>query len=219
MRPAERLAWLALVLAAGPAAAEEPRANGESVIAEINLVRADPQAYAAELRAYRRLYQGKAVIFPDREQGLATQEGVAAVDEAIRFLERQTPLPPLAESATFTGSARDHARDHGRSGGLGHRGSDGSTPGQRVQRRGGGIYVTESVTYGPAGAMDVVRQLIIDDGVKGRGHRKMLFAPRWQYAGAACGPHPAYRWMCVVDLGETADGAAGAAKAAGERAE
>ena len=193
-------------MAAAPAGAEEPRANGESVIEEINLVRADPKAYAEELRAYRRLYQGKAVIFPDRAQGLATQEGGAAVDEAIRFLERQPALPPLAASATFTGSARDHARDHGRSGGLGHRGSDGSTPGQRVQRRGGGIYITESVTYGPAGAMDVVRQLIIDDGVKGRGHRKMLFSPRWHFAGAACGAHPGYRWMCVVDLGETRDG-------------
>ncbi|MBB5684586.1 CAP domain-containing protein [Sphingobium boeckii] len=208
MRRADIL--LALCLAAMPATghAQRDRVTGDSVIDEINFVRADPQAYADELRAYRELYQGNSVIFPDQDNGLRTYEGVSAVDEAIRFLERQPALPPLKRSALLDGSAGDHVRDQGRSGRVGHIGSDGLNPGQRLKRRGGDIYMTESLTYGPETATDAVRQLIIDDNVKGRGHRKMLFSPRWNYAGAVCGPHPNYRRMCAIDLAERADGTA-----------
>ena len=53
---------------------------------------------------------------------------------------------------------------------------------------------------------DHVRQLIIDDAVPKRGHRKMLFDTRWQHAGAASGRHQAYRQMCAIEFGETANG-------------
>lgn len=203
-----------LIAIPSAAGAQQGRVTGDDVLEEINFARADPQGYADELREYRTLYRGNAVIFPDRENGLQTIEGISAVNEAIRFLEQQPRLPPLERSAVLKMSAGDHVRDQGRSGTVGHIGSGGSRPGQRVQKRGGGIYVTESATYGPDNAQDVVRQLIIDDNVPGRGHRKMLFSPRWHHAGAACGPHPSYRIMCVVDIGETADGTVNPPKAA-----
>lgn len=169
-------------------------------------MRGDPRGYARSLRDYRDGYEGRIVTLPDRDDRLMTQEGVAAVDEAIRFLERQPPLPPLLPSEIFARAAADHVRDQGDRGATGHVGSGRSTPGMRVQRRGGKIYVGESITYGPDNAEDAVRQLIIDDGVPTRGHRKMLFDTRWRHAGAACGPHRGYRWMCVIDFGETANG-------------
>lgn len=208
MRPAELAFALCLAALSTPAHAQRDRATGDSVIDEINFVRADPQGYADELRAYRELYQGNIVIFPERENALRTYEGVSAVDEAIRFLEQQPPLPPLKRSALLASSAGDHVRDQGQSGRVGHIGGDGLNPGQRVKRRGGDIYMTESLTYGPETAADAVRQLIIDDNVRGRGHRKMLFSPRWHYAGAVCGAHVNYRRMCVIDLAERADGTA-----------
>ena len=55
-------------------------------------------------------------------------------------------------------------------------------------------------------AAEVVRQLIVDDDVPGRGHRKALFAAEMRYAGIACGPHRTYRVMWVADLGRTPDG-------------
>lgn len=64
----------------------------------------------------------------------------------------------------------------------------------------------KSIAYGPEYAEDMVRQLIIDDAVPTRGHRKMLFDTRWRHAGAACGDHRGYRRMCVIDFGETANG-------------
>ena len=176
------------------------------VLAEINFARTQPRAYAQRLRGYRALFRGKVVRYPGNSNGLLTEEGVEAVDEAIRFLERQVPLDPIAPSPLLARAASDHVAEQGPKGGIGHLSSDGANPRDRVQRRGGGIYVAEVITYGPPSGAEVVRQLIIDDAVSSRGHRKTLFAIEMRFAGVACGPHRGYRVMCVADLGHKADG-------------
>lgn len=207
MRRADSVAALLLgTIVALPASAQMRGDPSHAIVSEINRARADPTGYADELRAYRMQFEGRIVTLPGRDQQLMTSEGVSAVDEAIRFLDRQAPLPPLLPSAIFRQAAADHVRDQGGRGATGHAGSDGLTPGMRVKRRGGHIYVAESITYGPERADDVVRQLIIDDAVPKRGHRKMLFDTRWRHAGAACGGHQAYRQMCAIEFGETANG-------------
>jgi uncharacterized protein YkwD len=177
-----------------------------AVLDEINFARTQPRAYADRLRAYRKLFHGKIVYYPGNCTGLRTSEGVKAVDEAIRFLEKQTPLGPIEGSRLLARAAGDHVDEQGPRGGTGHFSKDGSNPRDRVVRRGGGSYVAEVITYGPPSAVEVVRQLIVDDDVPGRGHRKTLFAAEMRYAGVACGPHKGYRVMCVADLGRTPDG-------------
>jgi uncharacterized protein YkwD len=177
-----------------------------AVLAELNYARAYPQDYAERLRAYRKLFQGKVVRYPGNVDGLLTVEGVAAVDEAIRFLATQEPLPPLAPGALLARAAGDHVAEQGPRGATGHISADGANPGVRVGRRGGGSYVAEVITYGPPSAAEVVRQLIVDDAVPGRGHRKAVFAAEMRFAGVACGHHRVYRVMCVADLGRRDDG-------------
>lgn len=177
-----------------------------AVLAEINFARTRPRDYAERLRAYRRYFKGKIVWYPGNPDGLRTSEGTRAVDEAIRFLERQAPLEPMSAAELLARAARDHVREQGPRGATGHISADGANPGARVQRRGGGPYVAEVITYGPPSATEVVRQLIVDDAVPGRGHRKALFAAEMRYAGIACGPHQGYRVMCVADLGRRPDG-------------
>src|SRR6218665_1913841 len=158
-----------------------------AVLAEINFARTRPRDYAETLRAYRKFFKGKVVRYPGNPDGLRTSEGTRAVDEAIRFLERQAPLQPIAPADLLARAARDHVREQGPSGATGHYSADGGNPRTRVQKRGGGDYVAEVITYGPPSAVEVVRQLIIDDAVPGRGHRKTLFAAEMAYAGIACG--------------------------------
>jgi len=195
------LSWLALV-----AASEPPRLE-DAVLTEVNYVRAHPQDYADELRRYRAFFDGRVVRLPGDEIGQMTREGTDSVDEAIRFLDRQAPLPPLAYGDILARAARDLADEQGETGYTGHRSGNGDSPGDRVKRRGGDIYVGETISYGYDDPGAVVRQLVIDDGVPGRGHRTLIFAPDNRYAGVGCGRHPRDSFLCVIDYSITPNGA------------
>jgi uncharacterized protein YkwD len=173
----------------------------ERVLPEINLARTDPRAYAGFIRNFRRQYQGTSYRLPGSHDVIMTAEGTRAVDEAISFLSRQQPLPALAWSEGLAAAAADLVRDEGESGAVGHRGGRSGNPRERIGRHGtwwGSI--AENIGYGPDEARLVVMQLIIDDGVPDRGHRKNFFNRDFRKAGVACGTHPGYGNMCVVDF-------------------
>jgi uncharacterized protein YkwD len=60
--------------------------------------------------------------------------------------------------------------------------------------------IGENISYGTNDGRDVVIQLIVDDGVPGRGHRVNIFSPDFRLAGVACGPHPTIRTVCVINF-------------------
>jgi uncharacterized protein YkwD len=131
---------------------------------------------------------------------LRTDEGAAAVREAIASLKARRPAAPLRWSRGLTAAARDHVRDQGPIGGLEHRGTDNSDPARRASRYGRWIQgVAENIAYGENPAREVVIQLLVDDGVPDRGHRDNILDPDWRAAGVACGPHRRYRQICVMD--------------------
>jgi uncharacterized protein YkwD len=194
---------LALLLAT-PAAANS--ALEREIIAELNRARTDPRGYADRLAVYRRYFNGKVVRYPGNPDGLRTAEGVAAVDEAIRVLRRQRPVRTVGAATLLTRAARDHVEEQGPRGLTGHPSANGDRVRQRLVRRGGGDHVAEVITYGPPSAVEVVRQLIVDDGVPRRGHRRSVYDAQWAHAGAACGPHKRYKVMCVVTFARTPNG-------------
>jgi len=198
------LAALGLFGLAGPVAAAT--AFEQQVLVALNQARADPAAYARSLQQYRTYFRANLLHYPGQDTDIETQEGVTVVDEAISFLADRAPLQPVQSSALLGATAGDLVSDQSASGDTGHEGEDGSSPADRARRHGGGAYVAEVIAYGPADAADVVRQLIVDDGVADRGHRNILYSPELRFAGVACGPHPEFRTMCVIDLGATADG-------------
>ncbi len=188
------------------------------VLAALNAARTDPAAYAAGLKQYRTYFHARLLRYPGLNADIETEEGVKVVDETIAFLGRQTPLGPVAAAPLFAASAADLVADQAK-GGTGHESSDGSSPSDRARRHGGGGFVAEVIAYGPIDADDVVRQLIVDDGVSDRGHRSIIYSPELRFAGVSCGPHPEYRTMCVIDLGITPDGhAPGSRPVGGPRA-
>jgi len=176
------------------------------VLSEINYAREHPQDYAELLRDYRRHFDGHVLYLPGDPNGVITNEGLDAVDEAIDFLDRQEPLPPLSRGDLLVLAAQDHADDQGMSGASGHASRNGMSPGDRVKRRGGDIYVGEGIWYGSGDAGAVVRSLIVDDGVRSRGHRALLFQADFRFAGVGCGTHRRFGNICVVDFSGTADG-------------
>ncbi len=198
-------AMLALCFLTLPKSIDAQTPFERQVLETLNQARTNPAAYAETLKHYRTFFHAKIVSLPGNDTDIETEEGVAVVDETIAFLAHQAPLAPVETAPLLEGSSADHVRDQGASGETGHEGSDGSSPAQRVRRRGGGSYVAEVIAYGPVDAVDAVRQLIIDDGVEDRGHRQILFSPELRFAGVACGKHPEFTMMCVIDLSVTAD--------------
>lgn len=197
-----RLVPLAVVLALLPASAPGYPSAAE-MLAELNRLRTDPSGYAASLEDYRRLFgtsDSKTYTLPGETLARLSIDGVPAVDEAIAALKRQPPLAPLSAGPVLESAARTLAEDQAASGATGHRSASGLSPGDRVKAQGGDIYVSEVVSYGFDSAEAAVRQLVIDDGVAGRGHRRTLLSPELRFAGIWCGPHARLGAMCVVDL-------------------
>lgn len=199
---ARHLVLLASAAALLPASAPGHPTAAE-ILREINRLRADPAGYAASLEEYRRSFDTRDTrlyTLPGETLPRLSMDGVGAVDEAIAALRRQTPRTPLDLDATLTRTARLLADDQAVTGTVGHRTARAPTPGDRSKAAGGDIYLTEAVSYGFTTAEAVVRQLVIDDGVPGRGHRRTLFSPELRYAGIWCGPHARLAAMCAVDL-------------------
>ncbi len=195
------IATLSLLAAAADAQAPaEGPAFEEQVLAAINQVRADPAAYAAKLKEYRGYFEENVVTLPGSDVGLRTREGVAAVDEAIAFLGRQSPLPPLQAIPDLAESARELASHQALSGTMGHAAADGSDAKVRIKKHKGSGLMAEALAYGARDADAVVRQMIVDDGLPSRPNRKILFESKYRKAGVACGPHLAARSVCVIDL-------------------
>jgi uncharacterized protein YkwD len=173
----------------------------KQTLAEINLARGNPRTYAGFLRDFRRQFQGKSYRLPGSEVLVKTSEGVRAVDEAIRFLTRQPALPPLDWSKGLAAAAAELVEEEGMSGAVGHIGRLSGNPRQRIERhvewQG---KIGENICYGPGEARLVVMDLIIDDAVADRGHRKNIFTRAFGAAGVACGPHPRFGNICVIDF-------------------
>ena len=173
--------------------------NG-AVLRELNLARTRPAEYIAILREYRAHIHNGMLEYPG-EIPVELNEGTRAVDEAISFLKKQRPVAPFSLSQGLSLAARDLAADQGRSGGTGHSGSDGSSPPARMSRHGKWLKTAgENCAYGAGTARQIVIQLIVDDGVPSRGHRSNIFNSACTVVGIAVGPHPKYRFVCVMDF-------------------
>ncbi|MHB8121653.1 MAG: CAP domain-containing protein [Desulfuromonadaceae bacterium] len=194
------LTFCLLLALAAPVAAVD-HGLGAQVLKEINLARTDPHAYAGFIRQFRSQFRGKYYLQPGNTTRIQTTEGVAAVDEAIKYLSRLKPLPPLAWSNGLAAAAAELADEQERSGATGHNGRKSHGMRERIERHGewSGT-IGENIGYGPEGARNMVIQLIVDDGVPGRGHRVNTFRGDYRTAGVACRAHPRFGSMCVVDF-------------------
>ena len=177
------------------------------ILKELNELRANPAAYAAHIESRLPYYEDNILHLPG-QQPIRTTEGRAAAQEAIAALKRTPPLPRLEPAYGLATAASDHARDIGPKGLVSHEGSGGTTTlEQRIARYATQYnYLGENISFGPEQPRDVVLDLLIDDNVPGRGHRKLLLDPKFRHVGIACGNHAIYRTMCVIDLaGEYVD--------------
>lgn len=169
----------------------------QNLFNEINEARAHPDIYASYLEKLKPLFAGKVY-----KGTLETQEGWAAVEDAIAFLRTLKPQGPFTMSQGLCKAATAHMQEQGSSGATGHKSTgSGLMIEDRVKPFGtwqGGI--GEVLSYGNDPARERVLTWLIDDGFATRGHRKRVMSADYRVAGLSCGKHPEYEMMCVLTL-------------------
>ena len=127
-----------------------------------------------------------------------TLEGKSAYQEAIDYLIKVQPLPPLEWNECLAEAALDHSRDLAKNNIFGHDSSDGTSFGKRIERKAGEtIYgeISENCDqlkyfHGPDFAKSSIIRYIIDEAVPSRGHRKNIFNKTTKFMGGAMVKNP-----------------------------
>ena len=173
----------------------------KEIIFEINKLRSNPAEYAEKYVAPLAKKYNRNILYYPEDKPLRTKEGVRALNECVRELRRQKSLPLVYPSEGLSKAAGDHVKDQSRTGRIGHFGSDRSNTKTRIERYGQwNIRIAENIAYGGITAQQIVIYLLIDDGVRDRGHRKTFLQPDFKMVGVATGKHPQFGTMSVMDF-------------------
>ncbi|RAX54478.1 hypothetical protein CCY99_03780 [Helicobacter sp. 16-1353] len=172
----------------------------KQVIFELNKARSNPARFAKEyLEPMVGQFNGK--MIKKGNMNMMTNEGVAAVNDAINALKAQKAVSPLQPSKGLSKAAQDFAKEQSQTGAMGHNGKDGSTMKSRIESNGKWQKtIGENINYGSANANQIVVDLIIDDGVPTRGHRKNIYNDNYKVVGIGVNTHPKYKNVCVMDF-------------------
>ena len=114
-------------------------------------------------------------------------------------------LPMLKPNSKLAKAAKVHVDDIGPKGLTQHESSDGTETFTRVRKYYNGGYMGENISFGYSDAMDIVLQLLIDDGVECLGHRHNILNKNFVRLGVSIGSHKQYRSCCVQDFADDRD--------------
>ncbi|GBU23220.1 hypothetical protein R80B4_03136 [Fibrobacteres bacterium R8-0-B4] len=172
----------------------------KDVVLEINKARSDPKKYAEQyIKPILQYCVAEKCKTPDGKT-YAGSEGAALVQELIDALNNADGAVPLVPEKGLYLAAKDHAADQGSTGEIGHEGSDGSTPFDRMAKYCGRGASAENISYSKSDGREYVIRLLLDAGTPKRGHRKNIMNGAYTQIGVATGPHKVYGMMCVMDF-------------------
>jgi len=170
------------------------------ILLEHNKIRSNPSSYIPILEEHIKLFKDNILHRPN-EIPLQTNEGPSAYEEAIKFLEDQVPVNELELDENLSLACQDHIKDIAPKGLVTHDGTDGSNVSDRIER-----YCewegtcAENIDLGSKTGVCVVLSLLVDDGVKSRGHRRNLFKPDVKRIGIYSGDHKEFETCIVIAL-------------------
>ncbi|MBR1537169.1 MAG: CAP domain-containing protein [Treponema sp.] len=167
----------------------------KDVILEMNKARTNPSLYA-ELYITPRTKKFDGKVYNGT---LMTNEGVAVVNECISYMKKAKALPVLNPEKGLSLAAQQHSSTQGETDQTGHTCVDGSTPFTRIEKYGTYKTAGENISYGAMSGRDIVVQLLIDDGVSSRGHRKNIMNKDFSSSGVGyTKKHKTYGSVCVI---------------------
>lgn len=167
----------------------------KDVVLEMNKARSNPALYAEMYISPRiKNFNGKTY-----NKFLLTQEGATVVEECAKYMAKAKPLPLLKAEKGLSLAAKDHSSTQGETDKTGHTGIDGSTPFTRIGKYGTYKTAGENIAYGSTQGREIVVDLLIDDGVANRGHRKNIMNGQFDASGVGfTKKHKTYGSVCVI---------------------
>lgn len=169
----------------------------KNLILAMNLIRHDPPKYS-RLYVYPRLqyFQGTAFHFPGKIP-LRTREGIEAVRELYLELLESEPIPLFLPSKGLSMAAKGHANYMKSTGNASHEGRGGMSV--RANRHGQWVRsLAENLAWGVSNSHEAILSLMIDDGIKNRGHRINMMNPVYEKVGVGIETHPRFRISYVI---------------------
>ncbi|MCX6248395.1 MAG: hypothetical protein NTW10_11745 [Bacteroidetes bacterium] len=200
------------------------------MIAEINLVRSDPPGYAKYLSYYYEMaklnleHYGKGKksyslsITYEKVNGVGHkkkvdtvwtneyQEEVHAIESLLKDLYSTPPLSILQPDNGIYEAARKHGLDQDRHNwSLGHMGSDGSWPWERIMKYSPRMVAGNENLAGrfpEPTAREIVIQLLIDAGIPEYGHRYNMLDPKWTHVACYTSGLKGEMYQWIQEFGE-----------------
>ncbi len=199
--------------------------NEKEMVYELNLVRQMPEVYLQLLKPYLKRAEANLEIHGPGPKSYSvtkhyeTQNGrtsitksdttwmhryeeeVAAIQSLMIDLKNLQALPLLYPDKNIYKAAQKHGKDQNRNRWkLGHYGSDGSTPYDRISKYAPEVMEgNENIAgrYPEPNPREVVIMLLIDSGIKGYGHRYNILNPKWTHVACYEGGYHngMYRWL------------------------
>ena len=133
--------------------------------------------------------------------GIKVVEGVDALHDCIEDLQHREPMMPLEWNRDLTAAAKDHAKDIGKHGLLGHESSSGLGVYDRILMNNDNQAVgmwAENITYESMHPVEIVALMLIDDGDSKRTQRENALDPIHQIAGVSFGGHVFKYFVTVI---------------------
>ena len=162
------------------------------ITGEINNFRENPGLYITYLEKAKSYYHEKEYRNPDIDFNILTEEGITPVDEILKILKSQKKLQKLKKNSDLSKIGEKL---------LKHIGPNGKTTSDneelRLDNRTKNIFtkegeIGENLNFGCNTGKEVVIQMLIDDGVKKRGHRLNLLNSDYNEFGVSCKEHTIY---------------------------
>ena len=167
------------------------------IIDEINRIRLNPKNYARKLLNYTQYIQDNILRLPQYKNGIVTNEGAVAFQEAATYLNTVPKLTSLIFDDTLSAAAETLADEI-----TYHKdlvSIDKINRKQIIAEYGKfeGDY-GQSIDFGSQTPELVVMNLIVDDGDPQRRNRLMLFNDKFTKIGCASCRHPSFRTCTVL---------------------
>ena len=167
------------------------------IIDEINRIRLNPKNYARKLLNYTQYIQDNILRLPQYKNGIVTNEGAVAFQEAATYLNTVPKLTSLIFDDTLSAAAETLADEM-----TYHKdlvSIDKINRKQIIAEYGKfeGDY-GQSIDFGSQTPELVVMNLIVDDGDPQRRNRLMLFNDKFTKIGCASCRHPSFRTCTVL---------------------